>query len=546
VDKIYDPGASAAAVTTALNDGRGIVNYTGHGSDASWGTTGFSSAHVNALTNDGMLPFIFSVACVNGNFAGQTCFAESWLRATNGADPTGAIGMYASSINQSWDPPMAAQDESNDLLVAEAHFSFGALCFAGSSLMIDEFGAGGVEMYDTWHVFGDPSVRVYGVATPPSGLSVDPLGGQVFAGNAGGPFDPEEATYLLTNNGDASLDFEVEIDADWIEADIASGTTAGGGTAQVTLHLTDEAEALPNGEYTATVSFVNTTDGEGSTERIMTLVVGVPEAQYEWPLDEDPGWDAEGGWAFGVPAGGGGEHGSSDPTAGHTGANVYGYNLAGDYPANLGQEHLTTGAIDCSEIAGVSLRFWRWLGVEEPSWDHASIGVSTDGTTWQTVWENSGEVADSGWSRQEYDLSAIADGHEEVYLRWTMGTTDQAYQFCGWNIDDIEIWGVAEADCSDKDEDGFLPLYCDGGDCDDDDEDINPDADEVCDDGVDNDCDGLTDEEDPDCQGGDTEDDTDTEDQGGTTFNPGDSGCGCDQAGRGRRSLLEAVIEAVF
>ena len=47
----------------------------------------------------------------------------------------------------------------------------------------------------------------------------------------------------------------------------------------------------------------------------------------------------------------------------------------------------------------------------------------------------------------------------------------------------------------DVDEDGF---YNDE-DCDDDDPAINPDADEVCDDEVDNDCDGLIDAADDDC-----------------------------------------------
>ncbi|UCG16456.1 MAG: hypothetical protein JSV19_00145, partial [Phycisphaerales bacterium] len=160
VDQIYDPTATAAQVTSALNNGRGIVNYCGHGSITSWSSSGFSNTHVNALVNDNMLPFIFSVACVNGRFDGYTCFGEAWLRATNGTEPTGAIGAYMSSINQTWNPPMCAQDESVDLLVAETYVSFGTLCFAGSCQMIDEYGAGGVDMFNTWIVFGDPSLRI--------------------------------------------------------------------------------------------------------------------------------------------------------------------------------------------------------------------------------------------------------------------------------------------------------------------------------------------------------------------------------------------------
>ncbi len=164
VDQIYDPSANATMVGNALNDGRSVINYTGHGSTSSWGSSGFSNSHINALVNDNMLPFITSVACVNGYFNGITCFAEAWLRATNGSEPAGAIGAYMSSINQSWDPPMAAQDEVVDLLVGHSAYgvkrTFGGLCYNGSCLMMDEYGSDGESMFLTWHIFGDPSLRV--------------------------------------------------------------------------------------------------------------------------------------------------------------------------------------------------------------------------------------------------------------------------------------------------------------------------------------------------------------------------------------------------
>ncbi len=160
VDQIYDPTGTAAMVTNGLNGGRSVINYCGHGSTYSWSSTGFSTSHVNALTNDNMLPFIISVACVNGKFASYTCFGEVWLRATNGSEPTGAIGTYMSSINQSWNPPMEGQDEIADLLVGGDKRTFGGLCFNGSCKMMDTYGTDGVNMFNTWIVFGDPSLRV--------------------------------------------------------------------------------------------------------------------------------------------------------------------------------------------------------------------------------------------------------------------------------------------------------------------------------------------------------------------------------------------------
>jgi hypothetical protein len=165
VDQIYDPTATAGMVTEAINDGRSIVNYCGHGSPTSWGTTGFSNMYVNALTNDNMLPFICSVACNNGQFDDyDTCFAEAWLRATNDGEPTGAIGMFASTQSQSWNPPMDAQDEIVDILIEtyedNIRTTYGALCFEGTMHMMDEYGSSCYDETDTWTVFGDPSLQV--------------------------------------------------------------------------------------------------------------------------------------------------------------------------------------------------------------------------------------------------------------------------------------------------------------------------------------------------------------------------------------------------
>jgi hypothetical protein len=71
--------------------------------------------------------------------------------------------------------------------------------------------------------------------------------------------------------------------------------------------------------------------------------------------------------------------------------------------------------------------------------------VSNDGSNWTLVWENGGEIDDTQWTQVEYDISAVADGQPTVYLRWSMGPTDGSWVYCGWNIDDIEIWGLQPA-----------------------------------------------------------------------------------------------------
>ncbi|MFH1999533.1 MAG: C25 family cysteine peptidase, partial [Planctomycetota bacterium] len=174
VDGIYDPSGTAAQVSTSLNAGRRVVNYCGHGSTTSWGSTGFSNTNVNNLTNVGKLPFIHSVACVNGAFGGTTCFAEAWLRATSGTSPTGAVGCYMSTVNQSWEPPMYAQGNhsksgkygSAERFWMEMHSTLGGIWYGGSCCMMDLAGSTGRSEFMNWVIFGDPSLRLR-EATPP-------------------------------------------------------------------------------------------------------------------------------------------------------------------------------------------------------------------------------------------------------------------------------------------------------------------------------------------------------------------------------------------
>jgi len=160
VDQIYDPTASTAAITAAVNEGRSIVNYMGHGNTMGWSTGPFINSHVNALTNDDMLPWIVSTACKVGKFHTLNCFAEIWMRATNGDRPTGAVGFYGSSVNQDWVPPLVAHVEIMDLLVTGQNRTLAGLCMNGACAMIDAHGSNGADEFTHWHLFGDPSLRV--------------------------------------------------------------------------------------------------------------------------------------------------------------------------------------------------------------------------------------------------------------------------------------------------------------------------------------------------------------------------------------------------
>ena len=159
-----DGNPSASDMHVLLEEGLGIINYTGHGSTFSCGSSGYNSTNVDQLTNTSVHPFFWSVACVNGNFTDATCFAETWLRATHNGQPTGAIATLMSTINQSWSPPMEGQDHMNFILSETSENSdsrsFGGISMNGCMQMNDTYGSGGANMTDTWTCFGDPSVIV--------------------------------------------------------------------------------------------------------------------------------------------------------------------------------------------------------------------------------------------------------------------------------------------------------------------------------------------------------------------------------------------------
>jgi PKD repeat protein len=164
----------------------------------------------------------------------------------------------------------------------------------------------------------------------------------------------------------------------------------------------------------------------------------LPQTIYFFPLDSDPGWTTGGDWAFGPPGGLGG-----DPASPYSGLNVYGYNLSGAYPNDMPAYSLTTTPLNCSGFKDVTVSFQRWLGVESDWYDEALLQVSSDGSSWSTIWENdSSNLQDVSWVPVEYDISGVADGQPTVYVRWVMGPSDFMVTYSGWNIDDVRITGI--------------------------------------------------------------------------------------------------------
>lgn len=217
--------SSAAIISQHINEGVSIINYCNHGSPTSWGVFGYSNSHINALTNDNKLPFIWSVACNNGQLDySQPCFAEAWMRATNNSTgaPTGAIGGMFSYISQPWQPPMYGQDEMNNVLTEHRSIkrTLGGISTDGNMKILDQYNSNGqgLATYQFWLLFGDPTLTVRNMTpanmnvTHASSMSTSATSFMVNATNGNGALatltrNNEIMGSATINNGVANITF---------------------------------------------------------------------------------------------------------------------------------------------------------------------------------------------------------------------------------------------------------------------------------------------------------------------------------------------------
>jgi hypothetical protein len=199
-------------------------------------------------------------------------------------------------------------------------------------------------------------------------------------------------------------------------------------------------------------------DGGYTDTLDFTFLVGDRVVIYSDNFAFDQGWDGLGGageWTIGPAVGGSGSDGSGGPdpsmdNSPTTDNYLLGNDLTGgsggDYNSGLGTTYwVTSPYIDCSNFHGTELRFYRWLGVESSSYDHAYLEVH-NGTGWVRLFENgSSSLNEQTWTEQYYDLATYADSNPDFRFRFGIGPTDGSAEYCGWNIDDIELKGYGTA-----------------------------------------------------------------------------------------------------
>ena len=109
---------------------------------------------------------------------------------------------------------------------------------------------------------------------------------------------------------------------------------------------------------------------------------------------------------------------------------------------DTGEAHegsITSTVIDIAGADDALLTFYEWSGVQKNTrFDRTRVQISTDGTTWRTVYESHG--TEGRWARRDVDLSQSLDESGSIQVRFWFDTIDETFnENEGWYIDDVQV-----------------------------------------------------------------------------------------------------------
>jgi len=184
-DKLYSYyGATTQQVRDALNNGRSLAIYSGHGGTDYWADGPvFHQSDVNGLINDGMYPFVCSHACITGTFSASECFGETWLRASH----KGGLAFWGASDNTYWNEDDILERRMFKAWWEDNLENIGGMTNMALFYLYQYYSGGGSTKYyfEAYNVLGDSSVKIWrgqpSTNTPPytPGKPTGPATGEI-------------------------------------------------------------------------------------------------------------------------------------------------------------------------------------------------------------------------------------------------------------------------------------------------------------------------------------------------------------------------------
>lgn len=190
-DSLFEYYGTGTPVSVALNEGRSLAIYSGHGYEGGWAGPSFDQGDINALTNLDRYPMVQSYACLTGDFTYPECFMETWLRAPN----KGAAAALGSSVTSYWDEDDILQRRMFDAQFdSTLYWTMGFINMAKYLLYLHYGNTGTVRRYfEMYNLQGDPAMDVF-TAVPetlfvshPSAIPIGPANVTVTVSDPSGP-----------------------------------------------------------------------------------------------------------------------------------------------------------------------------------------------------------------------------------------------------------------------------------------------------------------------------------------------------------------------
>jgi len=176
-DKIYSIlGGTTQKIIQAINQGRSLAVYSGHGSETGWvDGPPLDQSQLANLTNN-LYPFVCSHACLTGAYETPECFGETWIRIQSGA-----LAFWGSSVTSYWDEDDILErsmfkafftgDQAGGKSYSEMPWLSGMTDYA-KILLKQHYNSGGntQRYFEMYNLFGDPDTMVF--TDSPSTLAV--------------------------------------------------------------------------------------------------------------------------------------------------------------------------------------------------------------------------------------------------------------------------------------------------------------------------------------------------------------------------------------
>jgi hypothetical protein len=161
-DKLYTVtyGATTQQVHDAINDGRSLVIFSGHGSPSGWGDgPSFYQSDVEILMNVDMYPFVCSHSCSTNTFDDSECFGETWLR----EEDKGGLAFWGASASTYWDEDDILEKGMFQAWWEDGLDWIGGMTDMGLIYLYENYSGGGSTKYyfEAYNVNGDPSLRIW-------------------------------------------------------------------------------------------------------------------------------------------------------------------------------------------------------------------------------------------------------------------------------------------------------------------------------------------------------------------------------------------------